>query len=130
MNKFLVSAVVVALVFSGLSVWGQKAEEQEPNFFMKKKLEFSQHILAGLATSDFDRISDAATSMNNLNQIEKWSRRTNAEAYRTQLRVFRFANEELVRQANRKNIDGAALAFSQLTLSCVNCHKVLRETPE
>lgn len=68
--------------------------------------------------------------MNKLSQIEKWTRRTNAEEYRTQLRIFRFANEDLVRQADKKNIDGAAMAFSQLTLSCVNCHKLMCDTKE
>jgi len=130
MNKTIASLALLGVLFSALLVWGQKTEEQEGSFWMKKKLEFSQHILTGLATSDFDQIAKSATSMNNLSQIEKWTRRTNAEAYRTQLRVFRFANEELVRQANKKNIDGAALAFSQLTLSCVNCHKVMREPAE
>lgn len=49
--------------------------------------------------------------------------------YRAQLQVFQSANEELIRQAQKDNVEGAALAFTQLTISCVNCHKQLREGP-
>jgi len=124
--------IVVCVAFSGWLASAQKPAEQEPeaNFWMKKKLEFSQHILAGLATADFDQISKSAKSMNKLSQIERWTRRTNAEEYRTQLQFFRFANDDLVRQAEKKNIEGVSLAFSQLTLTCVNCHKVIRDTKE
>jgi hypothetical protein len=34
----------------------------------------------------------------------------------------------LIRQADKENLDGAALAYVQLTLSCVNCHKVVRDS--
>ncbi len=108
----------------------QPAKEEGHSYWMKKKLEFSEHILAGLATADFEKISTAAKSMKNLNQIEEWAHRKNADEYRTQLHIFRFANGELVRQAEKKNIDGVALAYSQLTLSCVNCHKLMRDTNE
>lgn len=130
MKRIAFGLVAAAVLFFSWSAWAEQPAEQEPNFWMKKKLEFSQHILAGLATADFDQISKSAKSMNNLSQIERWTRRTNAEAYRTQLQFFRFANEDLVRQAEKKNIEGVSLAFSQLTLSCVNCHKVIRDTKE
>jgi hypothetical protein len=48
--------------------------------------------------------------------------------YRTQLEVFNDANEQIIRQAQKDNVEGAALAFTQLTISCVNCHKQLRES--
>ncbi len=47
--------------------------------------------------------------------------------YKTQLEVFATANEEIIRQADEDNVEGAALAFTQLTISCVNCHKQLRK---
>ncbi|MBI2826970.1 MAG: hypothetical protein HYX69_20025 [Planctomycetia bacterium] len=129
MKRIFVALAVVAAVLSAWTVWGQKNAEQEPSFWMKKKLEFSEHILSGLVTADFDRISTSATSMNNLGQVEKWTRRgVDSEAYRVQLQIFHYANEELIRQADKKSIDGATLAFSQLTLSCVNCHKVMRDS--
>ncbi len=130
MRWSLLGVIVLSVSLTAWMARAQKPGEAEPSFWMKKKLEFSQHILTGLATADFEKISISASSMNRLGEIEKWSRRTGAEEYRTQLRIFRFANEDLVRAADAKNIDGAALAFSQLTLSCVNCHKVMRDAKD
>lgn len=104
----------------------EESTEGQGNFWMQKKLEHTQHILSGLATEDFDQIGRSAQAMQRLGKIEAFVRRNDTEAYRTQFRVFQFANEELIRLAADKNIDGAALAFTQLTLSCVNCHKQLR----
>jgi cytochrome c556 len=63
--------------------------------------------------------------MNDLNQFEKFFRARTPE-YREQLQVFDTANKALVRQAEHENLDGATIAFMQLTTSCVNCHKIVR----
>ena len=94
---------------------------------MKKKLSYSENILAGLASADFDQIRKNAQTMKALSQMEKWVR-GNTPPYRAQLQVFQDANERLIRMADNENLDGAALAYVQLTLSCVNCHKVVRDS--
>lgn len=107
------------------------AEEPKPaedaSFWMKKKLEYSEHILAGLAKEDYDLIAKNARSMRALSHMEKWVRASLPE-YRAQLRIFENANEQLIRTADAEQLDGAALAYVQLTLSCVNCHKVVRDS--
>lgn len=100
--------------------------EKKPSVWMRTKLDNSQKILSALATEDFDAIAHSAKSMNTLSELEKHVR-ANAPGYRTQLQIFRAANEDLIKQANKNNLDGCALAFNQLTLSCVNCHKALRD---
>lgn len=132
-----IGLVVWGAMIGGLPALGQEkpkdatadAEtkgDKPVSFWMDKKLEYSQHILSGLALEDFEKIGRTAQAMQRLGKIETFVRRHDTEAYRTQFRVFQFANEELIRLAAEKNIDGAALAFTQLTLSCVNCHKQLR----
>lgn len=104
------------------------ADEADPHpasFWMKKKLEYSERILEGLVQEDFDMIAKNARAMNSLSQFESRARGRTA-GYRTQLRIFRFANEELIHQAEQERVDGAAVAYMQLTLSCVNCHKLIR----
>ena len=44
-----------------------------------------------------------------------------------QLQIFQNANQQMIRMADDENLDGAALAYVQLTLSCVNCHKIVRD---
>jgi cytochrome c556 len=100
-----------------------KAEES--SFWMKKKLQYSEQILAGLAKEDYEMIAKNARSMNILSHMERWVRSSLPE-YRVQLRIFENANQQLIRAADAEQLDGAALAYVQLTLSCVNCHKVVR----
>ncbi|HEX4145468.1 MAG TPA: hypothetical protein VHY91_18325 [Pirellulales bacterium] len=101
-------------------------QQQKPSFWMKKKLEYSEKILAGLASEDFNQIRQSAKSMNALGHIESWVHGTRP-GYRTQLSMFHDANEQLITKANADDLDGATLAYVQLTLSCVNCHKLVRD---
>lgn len=101
-------------------------DEKPASYWMQKKLEYSEKILGGLAAADFEVIGKTARTMNALTHMEKWVRGTTPE-YRTQLRFFENANEQIIRAADKENLDGAVLAYVQLTLSCVNCHKVVRD---
>jgi hypothetical protein len=106
-----------------------KAEPKadEASIWMKRKLEHSQKVFAALAAGDFEQIAASSKSLDTLNTLEKFIRGRNPE-YRTQLEIFRYANQQILKQAEAKNLDGATLAFNQLTLSCVNCHRQLRDT--
>jgi len=99
--------------------------ETQPSVWMRKKLEYSRNILAGLSSEDFDKVAANAQAMQGMSRFEGFLR-GKMPGYRTQLEVFQDANEEIIRQAQKDNIEGAALAFTQLTISCVNCHKQLR----
>jgi mono/diheme cytochrome c family protein len=123
------TAVGVLLVAGG--AWAadkaKEKEEGDPSFWMQKKLEYSENILAGLATADFEKIGKNARSMNALSQMEKWVR-AGVPEYRAQLAAFQHANKDLIRMADAEQLDGATLAYVQLALSCVNCHKVVRDS--
>jgi hypothetical protein len=126
-----ISLLLASVVFAPL-VLGQepkKADEKDkrdPSIFMKKKLEYSEKILAGLTSGDFDQVKENAKEMHALGNIEAFFR-IRSPGYRTQFLIFENANDELIAQADKKNYEGVALAFNQLTNSCVNCHKQLRE---
>jgi len=124
MRKVLFGLATVMVL---LGVGASFAEDKEPeSYWMRKKLEYSQEILAGLSREDFDTVTRNARSMNALGQLEKWFR-ANTPEYRAQLKLFRSANEQLIRQSEEKNLDGAAFAYMQATLSCVNCHRTVRD---
>ena len=127
--KPVASTIVLTLVLSLLASLLQQKGTGEPqdkaSIWMRQKLRASQEILKGLADGDFNTIGANARSMNLMEYLEKWAR-TNRREYRTQLRLFEFADRELIRAASEKNIDAATLAFNQLTISCVNCHKIIR----
>jgi hypothetical protein len=101
--------------------------EQKPvSFWMEKKLEYSQQILRGLATGDLESVADKGEQMRLLSRVEGWIR-NRKPGYRAQFQAFEFANAEIIRNAKANNLDGAAMAFQQLTTSCVSCHKLLRD---
>lgn len=120
-------AIAGGALFIGTLRGQEKAAEQEKSsVWMKKKLEFTQNILAGLTESDFDKIGRNAKNMNFLGHLEKWARADNPD-YKRQVSTFDFANAELIRQAKDKNLPGATLAYNQLTVSCVQCHQIVRD---
>ena len=131
---FGLASLLVALAVLSVSTVGadekkadkKKADKKEASIWMQKKLEHSQKILAGLTEADFDKIQTSAGQMQVLNFLEEWDRGKIPE-YRRQLKYFSDANAELIRQAGKKNLGGATLAFTQLTLSCVHCHNVVRD---
>ncbi len=104
----------------------EKIDDKNPSIWMKKKLDYSQNILAGVTQEDFDKIADNARAMKGLGKFEGFVRSRNA-AYTRQLQIFEETNDEIIRQADNDNVEGVALAFTQLTINCINCHKVLRQ---
>jgi len=97
------------------------------SFWMKKKLDFSKNILEGIASGDCDKIAQNAQTMRSLSKIEAFMRGRNP-GYRGQLISFEMSLDEIIRQAKKDNIEGVTLGFNQLTVSCVQCHKQLRES--
>jgi hypothetical protein len=124
----ILTAVILGMVLCGPTSGEDKksADQDKSADWMKKKLELSQNMLAGLTESDFEKIRRNAQAMSLMDYLEKWARAGQAD-YKQQLTYFEYANQELIRQSKEKNLDGALLAYYQLTASCVQCHKIVRE---
>jgi hypothetical protein len=124
----LVGSLIVLVAILSTTVWQgadvQAQRKKEPSL-MRKKLQYSQGILEGIVNGDFEMIRRNAEDMQELGRSKEFSLLKSPE-YRAQFLMFDFANGELIEQAKDKNLDGSALAHTQLTLSCVQCHKKLR----
>ena len=105
----------------------EATEEEKFDFWMNVKLLESQKLFAALSRADFEALRKSSETLETLNAIEGFVRRR-TPGYSTQLQAFEFAVNEIKKQAKLESIEGAALGFQQLTLSCVNCHKDIRET--
>lgn len=103
--------------------------EEKPTDWMQLKLQMSQEILAGLTRGDFQAVETHAQKMNVVNFMEKLvtADKPHYKEYTRQLQAFETANRELLRQSAAKNAEGATLAYVQLTISCVQCHKLIRD---
>lgn len=91
---------------------------------MKKKLEYSKNILEGMVTEDYGKIATNAKALNKIGE-QKWQE-TESPEYRTQNQVYWFTTGTLLMAAEEKNLDGVTLSYTQMTMSCVNCHRLLR----
>lgn len=105
---------------------GESAEPPTVAELMHKKLVHSQKVLEGIALNDFERIATNAEELVALSKLAEW-RVVNTPQYDLQSNEFRRSAASLVQKAKEKNIDGAALAYVELTLNCVKCHKYVRE---
>jgi hypothetical protein len=101
--------------------------EPTMSVWMEKKLDYTNGILRGLAMGDLESIRTNAAQLRLLNKVEGFVRNRNPR-YRVQLHLFERFTNELVEQAERKNLEGVTLAFNQMTVSCVRCHQTLRDT--
>ena len=125
MKWLAVGGVVAVIVAGSLIGSGQSEEPNKVRDFMRVKLSYSQKVLEGLTTEDFDLIAKNSQAMSLLSQATNWQMLTTAE-YLQQSQDFRHTADALTEAAMKKNLDGAALAFVELTMKCINCHKYVR----
>lgn len=124
MRLLIITALFVAAVLVVPTVQSSCEESNVLEREMQLKLEYSKQILDGLVTEDFEKMRKAATSLNELGK-RKWTENESTD-YRTQNQVFWFTTGTLLMAAEKKNLDGALLSYTQMTHSCVNCHQLLR----
>jgi hypothetical protein len=103
-----------------------ESSQDKASIWMKQKLAASQKILEGMTRADYDLIEKNAEGMRVLGHLEGWVR-ADIPGYRTQLHAFDHATGAIVRAAEDKNLDGVTLAYTQLTISCVQCHRLIRD---
>jgi hypothetical protein len=116
----------------GLALFGWGAAE-EPRLkpdavavFMRAKLAHSSEVLEGLALEDFDMIGRGAQELSLASQASSWQV-LQTEDYARQSAEFRRSCDTLRTAAKAKNLDGAALAWMDVTMKCIQCHKYVRD---
>lgn len=95
---------------------------------MQEKLKDAQSVLGSVSTGDFAAMEKSAKHLVELSNVTNWYSRQSPE-YDLFLNGFRRNAQALAKAAGDKNLDAASLAFVQLTLDCVTCHKYLRVPP-
>jgi hypothetical protein len=119
------------LVATAMGMWIAQAADPIPATapslatFMRLKLSHAQSVLEGITLEDYDEIAKHAQTMATLSEDEKWNVFQTAE-YRRHSAEFQLICRSLQEAAQEKNLDGATLAYMQMTMSCVNCHKYSR----
>jgi len=118
-------------ISAGLLAAAVVAQESAPKAdavadFMRAKLGHSQRVLEGLSLEDYDLIARGAQELALASQASSWQV-LQTEEYARQSGEFRRSCDSLHNAAKTKNLDGAALAWMEVTMKCIQCHKYVRD---
>lgn len=113
---FLISAAAIA------------GHQNSRAVFMRQKLEFSKNLLEGLTVENYDMIEKSARGLRRMSTAAEWEVPTipHAEEYLPYTAEFQRLCDEIIKAAQKKNIDGTTLGYVRLTTNCVGCHKYVR----
>jgi cytochrome c556 len=108
-----------------------KEQKDQPNLpneaqVMQVKLKRAQTILEALAKEDFKSLEDAAGALVRISRATEFLRAYKTADYEFQARMFQKSADTLAAKSKEKNLDGATLAYVEMTMSCVNCHNSFR----
>ena len=127
MIRTTVLAMVACLIGITPLATAQEVAQQEDNVskFMRVKLQHSQKVLEGLTLENYQVIAKHAQEMSLLSQATVWQVLQTPQYVRLSA-DFRIACDDLKKAADGKKLDAAALAYVDVTLKCIKCHKYVR----
>lgn len=120
----IVSGLVVGMTGAEEKLKKKPVEEDRQATIMKNKLLHSHRLLKSLAQEDFAALEDSAQKLSKIAK-EQWLKNPSPK-YRAQLQIFWTTLGGIESGAKAGDIEEATLAYMQMTLSCVRCHKIIR----
>jgi cytochrome c556 len=126
MKRVMFAAIGITLLAGVCVSSARTAGADETPALMKRKLQHSQKVLQGVAVQDFKMIERNADELIQISKLAEW-RAFKTPTYEVYSNDFRRIAGALAENARKKNIDAATLSYVDLTLTCVKCHKHVRE---
>ena len=128
MNKlYLIAGVLAVVAIPSFCVTQEQDDTRNAKAqFMQRKLDYTKEIVAGLAMEDYKRISKGAQDLMLLSHETNW-KAVNSPEYLKASSDFRETVQRLRSASNEQNLDGATIAFVEVTFNCVRCHKQLKK---
>ena len=122
----LLLAATLAMVAGMPAAEEPAVEPDKVAAVMRAKLGHAQNVLEGLAVEDFDLIDRGANDLALASQASSWQVLQTAD-YARHSDEFRRSCNALRTAAKARNLDGAALAWMEVTMKCIQCHKYVRD---
>jgi hypothetical protein len=119
-------ALSAALAWLAASQTERAAKPSEE--IMWKKLDLSHNALDAIALDDFEALEAYASDLVALSTAGELNI-GDTEGYRQKSRAFRDAALALGKAARDRESEAAGLAYVDLTLRCLSCHRELGERP-
>lgn len=123
MSSRIVGAVVAGCL---CAVMAAPASGQTPalKVLMREKLTHSQRLLDAVVTSRWAQLEASAVALRKVTGQPAWMVLQSPE-YARQTSRFTRALDDLLEAARRKDLEDTPVAFTALTMSCVQCHRHL-----
>jgi hypothetical protein len=122
----VVLLLLASVLFHGHSqVPPEIAPEVRDKNVMQIKLHYAQSALEAITTANYSLLATNAEQLRKITQQVSWRVR-HAPEYERLTADFRRAADALAIAAKNENVDEATVAYFQMTVSCVTCHKYLR----
>lgn len=96
--------------------------------FMIQKRAYSQIVLDGLMSEDYQTIVLAGENMRRMRADKRWPRMA-SEEYRRYSEDFENSAQAMVDSARKSNLDGCMTEYMKCLRACYNCHKYVRAFP-
>jgi vancomycin resistance protein YoaR len=124
--KRLIWTVLVGLLIAGFESAPVVSQQPDPlKRIMHRKLDHSQRILEALVFENFEAVEKSSGELDRLTTASNWNV-TRSHEYSRHSSEFRLAITHLSEASINRNLENAALAYGELTLSCVRCHQHVR----
>jgi hypothetical protein len=133
LRKFFLSWIAGLSVLVVTAWWVHSQNQTPPELapevrdknVMKFKLHYAQGVLEAIATENYALMATNAQKLTGLSKQVSWRIRHTPE-YERLTGDFRRQTEALAKAAKAENTDAATVAYFQMTVACVTCHKYLR----
>jgi len=129
MKKVIYIVLVLGLAAALVPVGNSQPANRDLARIMKDKLKNAQLVMEGMALADFAKIRKSSDELIQLSKTAEWMVHKTPR-YEVYSNDFRRAAETIYEKAKDQNIDGVALAYVDMTLTCVRCHQYVRELRE
>lgn len=117
----LLSGLLLSLVFTATGA----AQLPRLDDLMNEKLEHAQGLLEAMILEDYEAVERLSNELIRVSEASQWSPSREPE-YLRRARDFRETATVLIEQAQAGHGDGIALAYMEMTLTCIQCHRHLR----
>ena len=128
-----ISIIVLPCVVAACLAISQPAQTQNTDLpspvdfdaLMQRKLHSAQSMIKGLALEDYKLIASEAQQLQLLSLDAGW----NVLQTKDYARIsgdFRQAAKKIQKAGKEKNLDAAGLGYFQLTMTCIDCHRHVR----
>lgn len=126
MNTRAFGSLLFGCVAVWISVGAQKPRNDDAKLVMRDKLRAAEQVLEGLVTNDYKSIRGGAERLQGIAKHRSWNVLATPEFVQFSEEMKR-QSQRLAESAAAEDTDAATLAYVQLTLTCVNCHKHVRD---